>query len=200
MLKYEWKKSEKEIYLPKEIPTLITIPKMKYFTISGTGNPNNPDFQNKIGVLYSLAYAVRMMPKNAHTPEGYFEYTVYPLEGAWTGNVSNKDSFAYTIMIRQPGFVDSDIFNKALEIAKKRKPNILLDDAKFETIEEGLCVQMMHIGSYDDEPVTFEQMDKFISDNNYKRTTKTHKEIYLSDPKKIVPEKLKTILRYGVAK
>ena len=200
MLKHEWKKEEKEIYLPKETPTLVTVPKMKYFTISGKGNPNNKDFSDKVGVLYPLSYAVRMMPKNGYTPKDYFEYTVYPLEGIWSGNALDKNSFVYTIMIRQPDFVDEEVFSKALEITKKKKPNVLLDDIKFEIMEDGLCVQMLHIGSYDDEPLTFKQMNQFLLDNGYKRRTETHKEIYLSDPNKTSPEKMKTVLRYFVEK
>ena len=200
MKKYEWKKEEKEIYLPKAVPTQVTIPKMKYFTISGKRNPNNKDFSDRVGVLYYLSYAVRMMPKNGHTPTNYFEYTVYPLEGIWSGNALDKDSFVYTIMIRQPDFVDGEVFSKALEITKKKKPNVLLDDVKFETMEDGLCVQMLHIGSYDSEPKTFEQMQKFIDNNNLKRKGQNHKEIYLNDANKVPPEKLKTVLRYFVEK
>jgi len=199
-MKYEWKKEEKELYLPKEEPTLVTIPRMKYFTITGKGNPNNKDFQDKIGVLYSLAYAVRMMPKNGYTPNGYFEYTVYPLEGIWSGNVEDKNSFVYKIMIRQPDFVCNDVVEKAFEIARRKKPNILLDEVKFEEFTDGLCVQMLHIGSYDDEPKSFEKMQKFIANNNYERTTDTHREIYLSDSTKVEKDKLKTILRYFIKK
>jgi len=176
-----------------------TIPKMQYFTINGKGNPNdNKDFQDKIGVLYSLSYAVRMMPKNGYTPNGYFEYTVYPLEGIWSGNALDKNSFEYKIMIRQPNFVNSEVVEKAFKITKKKKPNPLLEQVKFEEIEDGLCVQMLHIGSYDDEPKSFEQMQKFIDDNNYKRISATHREIYLSDFTKVEKDKLKTVLRYSI--
>jgi hypothetical protein len=200
MAKYEWKKEEKGIYLPKASPTLLTVPKMKFFTISGNGNPNNKDFQERIGVLYSLSYAVRMMPKSGYTPSGYFEYTVYPLEGIWSGDVSDKDSFVYTIMIRQPDFVNNDIFGKALETAKKKKPNELIDGVNFETVEDGLCVQMLHIGSYDSEPQSFEQMRKFTDNNSLKRKGQNHREIYLSNANKTEPGKLKTVLRYFVTK
>lgn len=202
-MKHEWKKKEREIYFPTEQPTLIKIPKMKYFTITGKGNPNNNKvFQDKIGVLYSLSYAIKMMPKNGYTPNGYFEYTVYPLEGIWSfsekgikSNTFNKDEFAYKIMIRQPDFVDEAVVKKAIEIYKKKKNNPLIDEIKFEEIEDGLCVQMLHIGSYDDESRTFEQMTKFINANNFKRTRLDHKEIYLSDFTKVEKNKLKTVLR-----
>jgi len=122
-MKYEWKKQEKDLYLPKAEPTLITVPKQKFFMIGGKGNPNNEEFAEKTSVLYSLAYAVRMMPKQGYTPEGYFEYTVYPLEGIWDlteegrkSDTLNKDELVYTIMIRQPDFVTQEVAERALEI------------------------------------------------------------------------------------
>lgn len=127
MVKYEWRKQEKEIYLPKDIPVLVNVPKAKYFCIKGKGNPNGEDFSNRIGVLYAMSYAVRMMPKNGFIPDGYFEYTVYPLEGLWdlteegrNLDYLDKNELLYTIMIKQPRFVDESIFLKALEICKKR--------------------------------------------------------------------------------
>lgn len=201
-MKYEWKKSEKDIYLPKVEPTLIKIPKYKYFTISGIGNPNKPDFSDKIGALYSLAYAIRMMPKSGYTPNNYFEYTVYPLEGIWDLTIEgrkndtfNKDELVYKIMIRQPDFVDEVLFAKALAVTKKKKPNPLLDLVKLEEIEDGLCVQVMHVGSYDDEPRSFAKIDEYLKDSNYERKDKTHREIYLSDFRKTDKDKLKTVLR-----
>ena len=173
--------------------------------ISGKGNPNDHEFSEKIGILYSLAYAVRMMPKQGYTPEGYFEYTVYPLEGIWDlteegkeSDTLNKDELLYTIMIRQPEFVTQEVVNKAFENVRKKKPHALLDDVTFETMEDGLSVQMMHIGSYDDEPQSFEQMKKFIKENNLEITSLRHREIYLSDARKIEKSKLKTVLRYMV--
>jgi hypothetical protein len=197
-MKYEWKKSEREIYLPKDTPALVDVPKAKYFTISGRGNPNDTEFSDKIGVLYSLSYAVRMMPKNGFTPNGYFEYTVYPLEGVWSGNLTDKSTFEYNIMIKQPDFVDESVFEKALEIANKKKPSPLLKEVGFEEIEDGLSVQILHIGSYDDEPTSFAKMDEFAIANNLKRQGKMHREIYLSDPSKTSQGKLKTVLRYTV--
>ena len=204
-MKFEWKKKEKNLYLPKEKPDLITAPQQKFFMISGKGNPNNEEFSEKIGILYSLAYAVRMMPKQGYTPDGYFEYTVYPLEGIWDlteegkqSNTLNKDELLYTIMIRQPDFVTQEIVNKAFENVRKKKPHLLLDGVTFATMEDGLSVQMMHIGSYDDEPQSFEQMKKFIKENNLEITTLRHREIYLSDVRKTEKSKLKTVLRYMV--
>jgi hypothetical protein len=205
-MKFEWKKQEKNLYLPKEKPDLITVPQQKFFMISGKGNPNDEEFSEKIGVLYSLAYAVRMMPKQGYTPDGYFEYTVYPLEGIWhfteegkQSNTLNKDELLYTIMIRQPDFVTQEVVNKAFENVRKKKTHPLLNDVTFETMEDGLSVQMMHIGSYDDEPQSFEQMKKFIKENNLEMTTIKHREIYLSDARKTEKSKLKTVLRYMVS-
>jgi len=205
-MKFEWKKQEKNLYLPKEKPDLITVPQQKFFMISGKGNPNDEEFSEKIGILYSLAYAVRMMPKQGYTPDGYYEYTVYPLEGIWDlteegkqSKTLNKDELLYTIMIRQPDFVTQEIVNKAFENVRKKKNHPLLDDVTFETMEDGLSVQMMHIGSYDDEPQSFEQMKKFIKENNLEITTLRHREIYLSDARKTEKSKLKTVLRYMVS-
>ena len=206
--KHEWKKQEKELYLPKAEPVSVKIPQMKYFTLTGKGNPNNnKDFQDKISVLYSLSYAVRMMPKNGFIPNGYFEYTVYPLEGVWSLNEEkqksealNKDDFIYKIMIRQPDFVDNDVFKRALENAGKKKPSELLNEIRLEEIEDGLCVQMLHIGSYDSEKKSFEKIQKYIEDNGCRRSSLTHREIYISDFTKTEPEKLKTVLRCFVCK
>lgn len=184
---------------------MIIVPEQKFFMISGKGNPNDEEFSEKIGVLYSLAYAVRMMPKHGYTPDGYYEYTVYPLEGVWDlteegkqSNKLNKDELIYTIMIRQPDFVTQEVVNKAFENVRKKKNHPLLDEVIFQTMEDGLSVQMMHIGSYDDEPQSFEQMKKFIKENNLEKTSLIHREIYLTDARKTEISKLKTVLRYKV--
>ncbi len=204
-MKFEWKKQEKALYLPKEQPELITVPKQKFFMIKGKGNPNDEEFSEKIGVLYSLAYAVRMMPKQGYTPEGYFEYTVYPLEGLWDlteegrkAHTLIKDELVYTIMIRQPDFVTQEIADRAFESVRKKKPHPLLEEVTFESMEDGLSVQMLHVGSYDDEPQSFEQMKSFIEENKLEITTLVHREIYISDARKTEKSKLKTVLRYRV--
>lgn len=206
-MKHEWRKHEKELYIPKQKPELVSVPEQKFFMIKGKGNPNSDDFSEKIEVLYSLSYAIRMMPKQGYTPEGYFEYTVYPLEGLWDLteegrrlDTLDKDELLYTIMIRQPNFVTKDIVDKAFEIARKKKSNPLLDEVLFDTIEDGLSVQMLHIGPYDDEPQTFEKMKQFIEDNHLEIKTLRHREIYLSDARKVECAKLKTVLRYRVKK
>ena len=204
-MKYEWRKQEKNLYIPKQRPELITVPEQKFLMIKGVGNPNSEEFSEKIGVLYSLAYAIRMMPKQGYTPEGYFEYTVYPLEGVWDLteegrklDTLNKDELIYTIMIRQPDFVTEEVVAKAFGHVRKKKPHPLLDEVTFDIIEEGPCVQILHIGSYDSEPESFKLMDEFAEKNNLERICMTHREIYLSDFRRVEAEKLKTVLRYRV--
>lgn len=202
-MKYEWKKQEKDIYLPKSKPELVNIKEAKYFCIKGKGNPNNKEFSDKISVLYQLSYTVKMMPKKGYTPNGYFEYSVYPLEGLLditdkgkNSDTFNKNELLYTIMIKQPDFVDEDIFNRAVDIVKMKNKNSLVDNVYFESINDGLCVQMLHIGSYDNEEESFKIMRNYIDENNLKLTTLVHREIYLSDARKTKQDKLKTVLRY----
>ena len=206
-MKHEWRKKEKAIYSPKNKPERIQVPPFKYFSIRGEGNPNDAFFGDYIAALYSVSYAIRMSPKKNMAPEGYFEYTVYPLEGIWDikeearanfqGTIS-KDDLVFQLMIRQPDFVSSAYAAKILEITKEKKPNPLLEEVQFETIEDGDCVQMLHIGPYDDEPASFQIMEDFAEANNLIRLSKIHREIYLSDFRKTAPEKLKTVLRFKV--
>lgn len=205
-VKHEWRKKEKAIYLPKNRPEIIEIPEFKYITIEGEGSPSESVFSEYIGALYSLAYTIKMMPKKLNTqPNGYFDFTVYPLEGVWDINdeakanfngVVNKDDFVYKLMIRQPDFVDEEFFAEMLEIAKEKKQNILLEQINFERLSEGLCVQMLHLGPFDDEPISFEIMENFAKDEGLIRLSKVHREVYLSDARKVSPEKLKTVLRF----
>lgn len=208
-MKREWKKHEKEIYQPKTEPQLLEIGRQKYFCIKGKGNPNDADFSERVGVLYSLAYAVKMMPKKEETPDGYYDYTIYPLEGVWdlseegaalygdTGKLS-KDELMYTIMIRQPDFVTEEVADKAFGIVKQKKPHPLLQEAFFEEIEDGLSVQILHNGSFDSEPESFRRMTDFIKENHHERRSMAHREIYLTDARKTEKDKLKTILRYRI--
>lgn len=204
--KHEWRKHEKGVYLPKAKPELITIPKFKYTTISGAGNPNNPEFSEYISALYPVAYGIKMTAKKAsQAPAGHYDYTVYPLEGVWdindaakenfTGTI-NKDDLVFTLMIRQPDFVEESFFKEIVEMIRIKKPYPRLDEVKFETIEEGPCIQMLHIGPYDDEPASFEEMEAFARAQGVQRKSKIHREIYLSDFRKTAPEKLKTVLRF----
>lgn len=198
-MKHEWKKHEKDLYAPKQIARLLTVPNQKFFMIKGVGNPNDVDFAERIGVLYSLAYAVRMMPKSGYIPDGYFEYTVYPLEGIWKPcNVTDKSTYVYTLMIRQPNFVIPEIAQKALEIATKKKPHPLLKETFFAEMEDGLSVQILHLGDYDNEPLSFAKIYAYMHANKLVRNATSHREIYLSDARKVNRDKLKTVLRYTV--
>ncbi|MBR9920254.1 MAG: hypothetical protein GYB31_05385 [Bacteroidetes bacterium] len=208
-MKHAWRKQEKQFYLPKTKPEVISIPPFRFFTIKGAGNPNDAAFAEYIGVLYALSYTIRMSPKKDMAPPGYFEYTVYPLEGVWDitdeakktfDGTLNKDDLVFHLMIRQPDFVDTGYAQGIIDYCKAHKPHPLLEQVRFETIEEGDCVQMMHLGPFDNEPETFAQMEAFAERQNLKRVSKIHREIYLSDPRKTVPEKLKTCLRFNVQK
>ncbi|GFZ75883.1 hypothetical protein GCM10010978_16820 [Compostibacillus humi] len=206
-MKHEWRKKEKDLYLPKEKPQLLTVPKQQFPMLEGKGDPNKAEFAERVGVLYSVAYAIRMMPKWGTAPEGYFEYTVYPLEGIWDltekgrkESTLNKDEFVYTIMIRQPEFVSDEIVELAMERVRKKNPHPYLEEVAFRSMEDGLSLQMLHVGPYDEEPKTFQIMDDFAEENHLRRTDLTHREIYLSDVRKVEPAKLKTVLRYKVEK
>ncbi|MNO29651.1 hypothetical protein D3C76_195700 [compost metagenome] len=205
MPKYEWKKHDKALYVPGQKPVLIEVPEMQYFTIQGKGNPNGEAFQEHIEVLYALSYAIRMMPKQGVIPEGYYEYTVFPLEGYWDLDEEgrkldylDKNHLMYTLMIRQPNFVTEDLFEWAIEKVRRKKSHLDVESVRLDKIIEGLCVQVMHLGSYDNEPQTFAMMEQYCADHQLWRAEKTHKEIYLNDPRKTVPEKLKTVLRFKV--
>lgn len=204
-MKIEYKKQEKELYQPKAFPQKIIVGKQKYFCIKGKGNPNRAEFIERVGILYSLSYTLRMMPKNGYTPEGYNEYTVYPLEGLWdlseAGRATeqlDKDELLYTIMIRQPDFVNEETIQKVFEMTNQKKPHPLLAEAYYEEIEDGPSVQMMHIGSYDDEVLSFKKMKEFIEETHEEIKTLVHREIFMSKPNNEHPEKMKTILRYRI--
>ncbi|HPW66048.1 MAG TPA: GyrI-like domain-containing protein [Salinivirgaceae bacterium] len=208
-MKHEWRKNEKQFYLPKNKPELITIPKFKFFTIEGSGNPNDDFFAEYIGVLYYLSYGVKMSPKKGIESKGYFDYAVYPLEGVWDLNEDakksfdgtiNKNDFIFKLMIRQPDFVDKDFALLIIEQTKKKKSHVLLEQVRFEEITEGDCVQMLHLGSYDSEPESFKLMENFAEQEKYSRKSKNHREIYLSDARKVPADKLKTVLRFSVEK
>jgi len=208
-MKHEWKKAEKVLYLPKQKPELVRVPPLNFFSIKGQGDPNEKPFAENIAILYSLAYAVKMSPKNGFAPDDYFDYTVYPLEGIWDLTEEakkkqpaklDKSSLIYNLMIRQPDFVTADYAAEIIERTKRKKPHPLLENAVFEIIEDNYCVQMMHIGSYDDEPASFTRMEEFCKENNLTRLSKQHREIYLSDFRKVSPDKLKTVLRFQINK
>ncbi len=206
-MKYEWRKKDKELYIPKTEPTIINVGEYPHFTLKGSGNPNSDPFAEAIGVLYSLSYAVKMLPKKGPVPDGYYEYAVFPLEGVWdlldkskSAGPLDKNNLKYKIMIRQPDFITETLAADVIAAVKKKKPHPLIEDVSFERIADGLCIQMLHLGSYDTEPASFAKMQAFCDKNGYKRTQRSHKEIYLTDARKTVPEKLKTTLRFSVEK
>ena len=207
---FDFKKEYKEFYMPKGKPEIVTVPKMNYIAVRGKGNPNEEDgeYKKSIELLYGIAYTIKMSKKGDHKIEGYFDYVVPPLEGFWwQENVdgidySHKENFQWISVIRLPDFVTKADFDWAIEEATRKK-KIDFSKVEFLEIEEGLCVQCMHSGSYDDEPATVAAMDKFIADNGYENDisdTRRHHEIYLSDARKVAPEKLKTVIRHPIKK
>jgi hypothetical protein len=202
-MKIDYKKNYKSLYMPRRVPEIVEVPKMPFVMVSGSGDPNGEDFTRAVEALYSVSYAVRMSYKSENVPEGYYGYTVFPLEGVWdlldrTKPATDKNNLKYTIMIRQPDFLTEQWFACFLDRVKKKKPNPFLDHVRFEHAEEGLCCQMMHHGSFDNEPASFAQLEAFCTANGYFRSSKLHREIYLSDPRKSQPEKLRTVLRFHV--
>lgn len=200
-MKYEWKKQEKEFYGAKKSPTLVTVPTQNYIMISGKGNPNDSDFSNRVSALYSLVYAIKMAYKATATQNEFDDFTVFPLEGIWQ-NIEKtelvKENLEYTIMIRQPEFICEDMVKAALERVKVKKPNPLFDEIDFGTMNDGKCVEILHIGAFDDEPISFEKMEQFMLSNSLERVKSYHREIYLNNANRVEKSKLKTILRYVV--
>lgn len=207
---FDYKKEYKEYYLPKNKPVIITIPKMNFVAIKGKGNPNdeNGEYKNCIGLLYAIAFTVKMSYKGSHKIEGYFEYVVPPLEGFWwqdgavTIDYSNKDAFNFISLIRLPDFVTKADFDWAIQEATKKK-KMDFSSVEFLTYDEGICVQCMHLGSYDDEPKTVALMHSFMAENGYAldiTKSRYHHEIYLSDPRKCDADKLKTVIRHPIKK
>lgn len=203
-MKVVWNKQDKEIYLPPNKPVMVDVPTYKYISISGEGNPNSDLFKEQVAVLYSYSYSIKMLPKSGVIPKDYYDYTVYPLEGDWgitrgdEFNILDKDTLIYTIMIRQPDFVDEDLFNDIQAKLLSKKKSSLINDAVFSKIQGGLSLQMMHIGSYDQETESFKTIHKYMQDNDLNKVGETHREIYISDPRRVSLDKLRTVLRYKV--
>ena len=205
---FDYKKEYKEFYLPKNKPEIVTIPAMNYVAVKGMGNPNEVDgaYHKAIGILYAIAYTLKMSYKGTHKIEGFFEYVVPPLEGFWWQediqgvDYTKKDEFHWISVIRLPEFVTKEEFDWAVdEVLNKKKLDC--STAEYLTIDEGLCVQVMHLGAFDAEPATVEQMDAFLLANGYENDfsdTRMHHEIYLSDPRKTAPEKCKTVIRHPI--
>ncbi len=205
---FDFKKEYKEFYNPKTTPAIVNIPKMNFIAIKGKGDPNKEDgeYKKAIPLLYAVAYTLKMSYKTPYKIEGFFEYVVPPLEGFWwQENIAGvdyrrKDTFNWICLIRLPDFIKEKDFHWAVETAEKKK-KLDLSKLEFFTYDEGLCVQCMHIGPYDEEPKTVEKMESFIVENGYIQNItneKFHHEIYLSDPSKCDPSKLKTVLRHPI--
>lgn len=207
---FDFKKEYKEFYLPKAKPELVTVPPMNYIAVRGKGDPNeeNGAYKQAIGLLYGVAYTIKMSKKGDHRIEGYFDFVVPPLEGFWqqegTATIDNahKENFEWVSVIRLPDFVTKADFDWAVREATIKKKQDF-STVEFLTIEEGLCVQCMHTGPYDNEPETVAAMDAFLAENGYATDitdTRWHHEIYLSDVRKTAPEKLKTVIRHPIKK
>lgn len=225
---FDFKKEYKEFYMPKNKPEIVNVPKANYIAVRGKGNPNTPngEYQQAIGVLYAVAYTLKMSYKTDYKIEGFFEYVVPPLEGFWWQgeqhpvdavvrtdradrrevvrgvDYGNKDAFNWISVIRLPDFVTSKDFKWAVEIATQKK-KLDCSKAEFLTIDEGLCVQMMHIGPFDNEPESVALMDAFLEEHGYENDIneeRLHHEIYMSDARKIAPEKWKTVIRHPIKK
>ncbi|MGI6425172.1 MAG: GyrI-like domain-containing protein [Tepidanaerobacteraceae bacterium] len=207
---FDFKKEYKEFYMPKNIPEIVTVPVANYIAIRGKGNPNQEGgaYQQAVGVLYAIAYTIKMSYKGPHKIDGFFEFVVPPLEGFWwQDNVEgvdygNKDSFNWISVIRLPDFVTKNEFDWAVAEATKKK-KLDCSSAEFLTLDEGLCVQIMHIGPFDGEPATVAIMDQYLRENGYANDmtdTRLHHEIYLSDARKVEPSKWKTVIRHPIRK
>lgn len=203
---FDYKKEYKEFYQPPKKPSIVSVPAMNYLAVRGKGNPNTEggEYQQSIPLLYGIAYTIKMSKKGSHAIEGYFDFVVPPLEGFWWQDgvkgvdYSRKNDFNFISCIRLPDFVTREEFDWAVEEATVKKK---LDFSKVEflAVEEGLCVQCMHVGPYDSEPATVDAMHAFASQQGYAldfSATRLHHEIYLSDPRKCAPEKLKTVVRH----
>lgn len=205
---FDYKKEYKEFYLPPKTPTIIDVPEMNYIAVRGKGDPNEPDgeYKEAIGLLYTIAFTIKMSYKGSHKIDGYFSYVVPPLEGLWWQNDSteidyaHKENFEWIAMIRLPEFVTKEEFDWAItEPTVKKKTDF--SKVFYFTYKEGLSVQCMHIGSYDEEPATIQKMNTFIKEYNYYvdiSSKRLHHEIYLSDPRRTVPEKLRTVIRHPI--
>ncbi|SDI44200.1 hypothetical protein SAMN05421493_11477 [Pseudobutyrivibrio sp. 49] len=205
---FDYKKEHKEFYMPKNKPAIVDIPVMNYIAVRGQGNPNEEgsEYKKSIELLYGIAYTIKMSKKGSHQIEGYFDYVVPPLEGFWWQenqegiDYARKEEFKFISVIRLPDFVTKEDFDWAIQEATAKK-KMDFSIVEFLTYEEGLCVQCMHIGSYDDEPTTVELMHKYMEEQGYIldiTDLRLHHEIYLNDARKVAPEKLKTVVRHPI--
>lgn len=205
---FDFRKEYKEFYMPKNTPEIVTVPVANYIAVRGIGDPNQEGgaYKQAVGILYAIAYTIKMSYKGSYKIESFFEYVVPPLEGFWWQDhikgvdYEHKELFGWISLIRLPDFVDKKDFDWAVAEATKKK-KLDCSCAEFLTVDEGLCVQIMHIGPYDDEPATVAIMDKYLNENGYVNDmsdTRLHHEIYLSDARKVEPSKWKTVIRHPI--
>ncbi len=205
---FDFKKEYRAFYLPKSRPEIVTVPPANYIAVRGQGDPNETGgaYQQAVGVLYAVAYTLKMSARAGHSIDGFYDYVVPPLEGFWRQegvsgiDFSNKSAFRWTSVIRLPDFITPADFRWAVETASE-KEKLDCSSAEFLTVHEGLCVQILHLGPYDDEPASVAAMDRFLAENGFQNDlsdTRLHHEIYLSDPRKTPPEKRKTVIRHPI--
>lgn len=207
--KLDYKKQFKDLYLPKRKPMLVDVPAMQFIMVDGRGAPGGVRYQKAIQVLYSLSFTIKMSKMGSHVPDGYFEYVVPPLEGLWWcagGGLDwalPKSEWCWTSMIRQPEFVTPELFGWAIHECRKKRPDVDVSQVRLETFSEGLCVQMLHVGSYDEESRSVASLKEFMNAHQLSDQSgpvRKHHEVYLSDPRRTAAEKLKTVLRLPVEK
>lgn len=205
---FDFKKEYKDLYQPKDRPVVIEVPAMPFIMVDGTGDPNNnPEFEQAIDLLYGLSFAIKMSKMKGNQPDGYFDYVVPPLEGLWwvddgVFSLTVRDNWLWTLMIRQPDFVTDPFFEWACSELKRKKPELPVDIARLVTFQEGLCIQILHPGPYATELESMKKIDALMSAEGLKSRLESggkHHEIYLSDPRKGDPEKMRTVLRHPVA-
>lgn len=209
-MSFDYKKEYKEFYMPPNKPSIVNVPSMNYLAVMGQGDPNREDgeYKQAIGLLYGIAFTIKMSKKGDHRIDGYFDYTVPPLEGFWWQDgiegidYSHKENFQWISVIRLPDFVKEDDFNWAVEEATRKK-RMDFSKVEFMTYDEGICVQCMHIGPYDNEPVTVSMMHDYMEREGYALDITDHRfhhEIYLSDVRKVDSSRLKTVIRHPIKK
>lgn len=206
-MKYEWRKQEKDLYSTKKQPMILDVPAQRFVSLHGIGDPNGPKFVEKIQTLYPISYGIKAVYKSYAQQKNldFDDYVVFPLEGVWSLTKKgqqmdhlDKNEFSYDIMIRVPSFVPDDLIKPTLDAVKEKKKLSLVDEVQILNFPATKVAQILHVGSYDDEPKSFEKIDNLVSENGMKRASKIHREIYLSDARRVAPDKLKTILRYQV--
>ena len=205
MEKQDWKKLEKSLYLPGPEPERIVVPRFRFLSVDGRGEPGSAEFSTRVEALFSLSYAIKMAIKKGSSPFEPCDYAVYPLEGIWDldaapvkGAPIDKKTLVYTLQIRQPSFVTPEYVHEIVAAVHGKKPEISLEGVRFEEFEEGPCLQMLHRGSFDEEPKSFAILESSLGSARLKRHSHAHREIYLSDFRKMAPEALRTVLRVGV--